>query len=264
MRLENMVALITGATRGLGVAMSQAFIAEGAQVVMTGRSEAEGRKAAEALGPSAHFMPCDLTDLDQIPKLVAAVDEKFGKIDVLVNNAADAYRAPILDLPIEEYERVSRLNLTAPLVLTQHVGRIMVRERAGGSIINITSTMGTACGPDATTYNVTKAGLAMLTRITAVDLGQYGIRANTIAPGTFPTELMLKGTAKPGVRESLVATSLLGRYGELEELAAVAVFFASRESSYVTGQSLGVDAGRLVLNPALRAPPPADWFDFRR
>lgn len=265
MRLENMVALVTGATRGLGLAIAEAFVAEGAEVVMTGRSVDEGQKGAGKIGAKAHFIECDLTRSDRIDKLVAEVDARFGKIDVLVNNAGDLHRASILDLPLEQYERIQQLNLTAPYLLTQLVGRIMVREQAGGSIINITSTGSAVCRPGGTTYHVTKAGLAMLTRVTALDLGQYGIRANAIAPGTFATELMLSSTSvTPGLADDLLSTTPLGRFGEVEELASVAVFFASRESSYVSGQSIFVDGGRLVLNPALKAPPKADWLNFKR
>ena len=265
MRLENMVALVTGGTRGLGFAIGRAFVDEGAEVVLTGRSVDQGQQCAAELGPNAHFFPSDLSQADALRDLVAKVDDRFGRIDILVNNAGDLHRASILDLPLEEYERIQKVNLTAPLLLTQLVGRIMVRERKGGSIINITSTGSAVCRPGGTTYHVTKAGLAMLTRITALDLGQYGIRANAIAPGTFATELMLSSTSiTPGLRDDLLATTPLGRLGEVDELAAVAVFFASRESSFVTGQSIFVDGGRLVINPALKAPAVADWVDFRR
>lgn len=265
MRLENMVALITGATRGLGFAIAESFVSEGAQVVMTGRSTEAGEAYADRLGPNAHFLRCDLDQVETLDNLVTEIDSRFGRIDILVNNAGDLHRASILDLPLDQYERIQRINLTAPYRLTQLVGRIMVRQRAGGSIINITSTGSAVCRPGGTTYHVTKAGLAMLTRITALDLGQYGIRANAIAPGTFATELMMSSTSTtPGLREDLLSTTPLGRLGEEEELAAVALFFASRESSYVTGQSIFVDGGRLVINPALKAPAKADWVDFRR
>jgi glucose 1-dehydrogenase len=265
MRLADMTAIVTGATRGLGLAIAKAFVAEGALVVMTGRSAAEGQRAAEALGPNASFVACDLENRAQLCALVDQADARFGRVDILVNNAGGLHRDNILDLPIEDYERVLALNLTAPLLLTQRVGRIMVRERKGGSIINVTSTGAAVCRPGGTPYHVSKAGLAMLTRITALDLGQYGIRANAIGPGTFATELMLSSTATtPGLRDALLETTPLGRFGELDELAAVAVFFASRDSSYVSGQSLYVDGGRLVLNPSLTAPHRADWLDFRR
>jgi len=264
-RLDHMVAIVTGATRGLGLAIAQCYAREGAMVVLTGRSQAEGEASAAAIGESAVFLPCDLTDLPSLEDFVAAVDARFGRIDILVNNAGDLFRANLLDLPLEEYERICRLNLTAPLLLTQLVGRIMVRERRGGSIINVTSTGSAVCRPGGTAYHVTKAGLAMLTRIAAVDLGQYGIRVNAIAPGTFATELMLSSTSKtPGLQDSLLATTPLGRFGDMEELAAVALFFASRESSYVTGQSLFVEGGRLALNPAVTAPARQDWVGFRR
>jgi|KBSSwiStaDraftv2_1062776.scaffolds.fasta_scaffold219169_2 glucose 1-dehydrogenase len=265
MRLEGMCAIVTGATRGIGLAIAQSFVSEGASVVLAGRSIEEGRKCADALGPNAQFVACDLTRKEEIEALAAEADALFGRIDVLVNDAGDLYRANVLDLPIEEYERIHKLNLTAPFLLTQLVGRIMVRERRGGSIINITSTGAAVCRPGGTTYHVTKAGLAMLTRSSALDLGQYGIRVNAIAPGAFETELMLSSTSTtPGLREQLISTTPLGRNGQVDELAAVATFLASRESSYVTGQQLFVDGGRMVLNPGLKVPELADWVDFRR
>lgn len=265
MRLENMVAIVTGATRGLGLAMSKAFIDEGASVVMTGRSVDEGNRCAKELGQKAHFIKCDVTRKEELEALVAETDKMFGKIDILVNNAGDLVRANILDLSLEDYEHIQRLNLTAPFLLTQLVGRIMVRERTGGSIINITSTGSVVCRPGGTTYHVTKAGLKMLSQVAALDLGQYGIRVNAIAPGTFGTELMMSSVSKtPGLMENLLSSIPLGRLGELEELAAVALFFASKESSYVSGQSLFVEGGRLALNPALSAPEKQEWLDFRR
>jgi glucose 1-dehydrogenase len=264
-RLDEMVAIVTGATRGLGVAIARTFAREGATVVLTGRSQAEGESAAADIGGQAQFISCDLTDRTSIEALVASVDARLGRVDILVNNAGDLHRANLLDLSLEDYDRIHRLNLVAPLLLTQLVGRIMVRERHGGSIINITSTGSAVCRPGGTTYHVTKAGLAMLTRVAALDLGQYGIRVNAIAPGTFATDLMLSSTAStPGLQQSLLATTPLGRFGEVDELADVALFFASRESSYVTGQSLFVEGGRLVLNPAVTAPQRADWVDFVR
>jgi Dehydrogenases with different specificities (related to short-chain alcohol dehydrogenases) len=264
-QLEGMTAIVTGATRGIGLAIATAFVGEGASVVLTGRSVEEGRKCAADLGAAAHFIACDLTRREQLEELVAKTDETFGRIDILVNNAGDLHRANVLDLPLEEYERIHKLNLTAPFLLTQLVGRIMVRQRSGGSIINITSVGSVLCRPGGTTYHVTKAGLAMLTRSSALDLGQYGIRVNAIAPGTFATELMLASTSTtPGLIDNLVATTPLGRLGELKELASVATFLAGRESSYVTGQSWFVDGGRTVLNPSLRAPASAEWLDFRR
>ena len=264
-RLESQTAIVTGATRGLGLAIARAFIAEGARVVMTGRSAEEGRRRAAELGPSARFEPCDLTNPDDIARLVATADSAFGRIDILVNNAGDLVRASVLELDLADYERIQRLNLTAPLMLIQQVGRIMVRERRGGSIVNVTSTGSQVCRPGGTAYHVSKAGLAMLTKSAALDLGQYGIRVNAVAPGTFATELMLSSSqTTPGLQDELRATTPLGRFGEEDELAAVALFLASRESSYVTGQSLLVDGGRLVLNPAVKAPTTAEWLDFRR
>jgi len=264
-RLDGMVAIVTGSTRGLGEAIARTFAREGARVVLTGRSQSEGEACAAAIGEAATFLQCDLTHISSIDELVATVDDRFGRIDILVNNAGDLVRANILDLTIEDYERIHRINLTAPFLLTQLVGRIMVRERRGGSIVNITSTGSAVCRPGGTAYHVTKAGLAMLTRSAALDLGQYGIRVNAIAPGTFATDLMLESTSQTqGLQESLLSTTPLGRFGELGELADVALFFASRESSYVTGQSLFVEGGRLVLNPAVAAPERAEWVDFRR
>lgn len=263
--LTDMVAIVTGATRGLGRAIADAFVTAGATVVLTGRSLDQGRLAAQELEGKAVFLHCDLTDMAAIEAMVAEVDARFGRVDILVNNAGDLHRANILDLPLADYERIMRLNLTAPLLLTQLVGRIMARERRGGSIVNITSTGASVCRPGGTTYHLSKAGLAMLTRVAALDLGQYGIRVNAIAPGTFATELMLGSTATtPGLQESLLATTPLRRFGEVEELAAVALFFASPDSSYVTGQSLLADGGRLVLNPAVTAPQRAEWAAFRR
>lgn len=247
-RLDGKVALVTGSTRGLGWSMAKALAERGAHVVVTGRSadDVESRVAQlRAEGRSASGRPGDLADLDDA---VAGIDEVVasnGRLDVLVNNAGINARGPFVSFDRADWERVLRVNLDAPFVMAQAAARHMA-SRHTGRIINVASIMGTVARPTVPAYVTSKGGLEAMTKALAVELAPLGITVNAIGPGYVATEMNAALVADPDFDRMVRSRTPMGRWGEPDEIAAAAVFLASDEASYVTGQKLIVDGGMTV------------------
>ena len=247
MRLKDKVALVTGAAQGIGFACAQAFASEGARIVLADVNGDKGRKAAESLG--AAFAPCDVSRKDQV---VAAVDmavENYGRLDILVANAGIVHAADFLDLAEEDFDRVLSVNLKGIFLAGQAAARQMVKQGGGGAIVNMSSVNAVMAIPNQVPYVVSKGGINQLTKVMALSLARHRIRVNGIGPGTILTELAR--TAVLGNAEAerrILSRTPLGRMGEPAEIASVAVFLASDDASYLTGQTLYPDGGRLALN----------------
>jgi NAD(P)-dependent dehydrogenase (short-subunit alcohol dehydrogenase family) len=247
MRLKDKVALVTGAAQGIGFACAQAFAAEGAHVVLADVSEDKGRKAAESLG--AIFERCDVSRKDQVVAAVAKAVSAFGRLDILVANAGIVHAADFLDLEEQDFDRVLAVNLKGIFLAGQAAARQMVKQGGGGSIVNMSSVNAVMAIPNQVPYVVSKGGINQLTKVMALSLAPHRIRVNGIGPGTILTELAK--TAVLGNKEAerkILSRTPLGRMGEPAEIAKVAVFLASDDSSYMTGQTLYPDGGRLALN----------------
>ncbi len=243
MLLQDQVAIVTGGGRGIGRAVSKRFASEGARIVIAQRDPVSGDHTCQEIrdaGGTAIFVPTDLGDREAILRLVAEAEKQFGGVDILVNNAAVlGENGHFFDLPWENWDRVLAVNLTGVFVCSQAVARIMAR-RGRGSIINISSSNAFVPQPRCAAYGAAKGGLETLSRSMAVDLAPYGIRVNVIAPG--PIQSRSPDDAPPRVSDA----TLLGRIGLVREVAEAVLFFASSESSFITGQSLCVDGGMLV------------------
>lgn len=243
MRLQNKVAVVTGGGRGIGRAIAKGFAQEGAKVVIAELDSASGEATCReilAADGMALFVETDVSSREDVGFLTEKTVEQFGSIDILVNNAGLlGANGPFLDVSQDVWDRVLRVNLTAVFICAQMVGRIMARS-GGGSIINISSVNGLVPQPYCCVYAAAKSAVESLTRSIAGDLAPYNIRANTIAPG--PIQSRAPDDAPP---QSTDAT-LLGRTGLPKEIAAAAIFLASDESSFITGERIGVDGGKLV------------------
>jgi glucose 1-dehydrogenase len=244
-RLHNRRILVTGAARGLGLAIAQRCVAEGAQVMLADVLP-EGEARAAELG--AAFVHCDVTNRDAIAAAIAATVARFGGLDGLVNNAGIAPKGDIFSETPDQFERVITTNLTAAFHATQLAVPHMIAA-GGGVIVNMSSVNALLTIPALLAYNVAKGGLNQLTRNTAVALAPHNIRVVGIGPGTILTELAKNAVmADAAARDQILSRTPLGRAGEPDEIAAIAAFLLSDEASYITGETLYADGGRLALN----------------
>jgi NAD(P)-dependent dehydrogenase (short-subunit alcohol dehydrogenase family) len=247
--LEGRRAIVTGAASGIGLAAARRFAAEGAAVLLVDIADGESEAARlRREGARAWFLRADLAD----PQAASAVRRHavgcMGGIDVLMNNAGVIRRADPLDLSLEDFEATLAVNLRAPFLLTQQVGRVMREAGQGGSIINMSSVNALLNIADSLAYSVSKGALNQLTRGFAIGLAPYAIRVNAIGPGTIETPMAVPTALSAETLAAVEARTPLGRLGQPDEIAAIAAFLASDESSYVTGQTIYADGGRLALN----------------
>ena len=247
MRLANKVAVITGATQGIGLACAQRLVDEGARVMMVD-VKPEGAGAAARLGEAARFFAADVSQKADVDAMLAATLAEFGQVDILINNAGVTHAADFLDLAEEDFDRVLRINLKSMFLCGQAVAREMVKRRSG-CIINMSSVNSELAIPNQVPYVVSKGGVNQLTKVMALNLAPHGIRVNGIGPGTILTELAKEAVmSSPEARHTILSRTPMGRCGEPEEVAAIAAFLASDDASYMTGQTMYVDGGRLALN----------------
>jgi glucose 1-dehydrogenase len=255
MRLENKVAIVTGAAQGIGLACATRLASDGARVVIADINEEEGEKAAAELTEAGHavsFVECNVGERLDIRNLVTGTVSRHDRIDILVNNAAVIDSAPILELEEEELDRVLKVNLKGPFLLSQAVARQMVKQveegGAPGSIINMSSVNAVFALPDHAAYSIAKGGLAQLTKALALALAPTGIRVNAIGPGSIMTPMLEKVATDKAIANRILSRTPMGRFGHPAEIAAIAAFLASDDASYVTGATIYADGGRLPLN----------------
>jgi NAD(P)-dependent dehydrogenase (short-subunit alcohol dehydrogenase family) len=254
-KLEGKVAIVTGGARGIGRAIATRFVAEGAKVVIADVDETGGAATAKALGGPdvCRFVYADVGEALDARNLVAETLSAFtGDVDVLVNNAGMVHGAEFLDLKEADFDRVLRVNLKGPFLVSQAVAKAMVAQvKAGkkpGAIVNMTSINATVAIPTQIPYCVSKGGLGQLTKVLAVSLAAHGIRVNAIGPGSIMTDMLASVNSDREAKRKLLARTPIGRIGLPEEIASVAAFLASDDAAYVTGETIYVDGGRLALN----------------
>jgi glucose 1-dehydrogenase len=248
MKLDQKVAIVTGASQGIGRACAERLVREGARVMLVD-VRAEGADAAAALGAHARFFQADVSVKAEVDAMLAATLAAFGRLDILVNNAGVTHAADFLDLAEDDFDRVLRINLKSMFLCSQAAAREMVRTKTNGCIINMSSVNAELTIANQVPYVISKGGVNQLTRVASISLAQYGIRVNAIGPGTILTELARQAVlASPEARHTILSRTPLGRCGEPEEIAAIAAFLASDDASYITGQTLYADGGRMALN----------------
>lgn len=258
------VVIVTGGARGIGLACSRQFYKDGYRVVIADIDETSGQSVREEItanGGEAVFVRVDVAEKLDIHNLVAVALEEFDRIDVLINNAALSVTRDFFDLKESDWEKVMRVNLTAPFLATQAVARQFVkqindgRELDGGanySIINISAVDAIMTNADQIPFAVSKGGLNQLTKVLALSLAEHGVRVNAIGPGSIMTDHTKQSLEVAGARKRVLDRTPLGRIGAPEEIAGIAAFLASEAASYVTGQCIYADGGRLVQDVRVR------------
>ena len=243
--LTGHVALVTGASSGIGRAIGMALASAGARIVLVARREPElavVRDEIEGAGGAASVITCDLADRSALDACAAAAPTAFGAPNILVNAAGINLREPMLEITPEHWDRTFAINLDAPFFLAQRLVPAMIARR-WGRIINIASLQSIRAMPDGGAYGTTKGGIAQLTRAQAQAWSGSGVNANAIAPGFFATALTAPVANDPAKWELHAKRTFIGRNGKLDDLTGTAVYLASRASDYVTGQIIFVDGG---------------------
>ena len=242
------VVVVTGAANGIGAACARLFAASGAKLALWDVDVAAGQALAAELGGDARPIRCDVSSRPEVEAAIAATLAAFGRIDVLINNAGIFRAADFLDITEADWNAVIGVNLKGAFLVGQAVAREMAKS-GGGAIVNMSSVNGVMAIPTIASYNASKGGINQLTRVMALSLADRGIRVNAVAPGTIATELAQKavlGSAE--ARERIMSRTPMRRLGEPGEIASVCAFLASDAASYMTGEIVVVDGGRLALN----------------
>lgn len=251
MKLKDKVAIITGAAQGIGLACAERLFAEGAKLFLVDIQEDKLTEASAKFGDRASTYVCDLSAINSADatKLVAEAVAKFGSVDILVANAGIMPVADFVDFPEDAFDKVQRVNVKSAFLIGQAVARQMIKQGHGGAIVNMASVNAHLAIPNSVAYAVSKGGIKQLTAVMAVDLIKYGIRVNAVGPGTILTDLVRNSVMSNDVgRRNVLARTPIGRAGEPSEVASVVAFLASDDASYIVGQTIYPDGGRMIVN----------------
>ena len=247
--LTDQVALVTGASRGIGKAMAVALAQAGCDVAVNARSVdslKEPAREIEKLGRKCFLAPGDVTDEVQVNSFVKAAHERFGRIDVLINNAGIWEGTYFVRISKSDWDKVLQVNLTGALLVAKAVGRIMLKQRSG-KIINMSSVSGFKASPQSVAYCVTKGGIIQMTRVMAIELGPAGVQVNCLAPGLVATDMTKEYTEDQEAMKEYLSRVPSRRYAQPEELAGVTVFLASKAADHITGQVIVIDGGESLV-----------------
>jgi NAD(P)-dependent dehydrogenase (short-subunit alcohol dehydrogenase family) len=256
MKHTGKVALVTGAAQGIGHACAARLCREGAKVVLLDLSR-EVADAAKRLGDDAMALECDLSKLtvEHATHLIDHIIQRFGRLDILVNNAGVIHLEPFLDFSVERFDWVMAVNVRAPVILGQAAAKAMISGRSGGAIVNLSSVTAEVAASKAAAYCASKGAMRQLTKVMALELIEHGIRVNAVGPGTIQTDMsqgIVRGNDELG--RTVLSRTPIGRFGDPDEIAKVVSFLASEDSSYVVGQTVYADGGRLILNYTVPVP----------
>lgn len=260
--MSDRVVIVTGGASGIGFACARRFLEDGYRVIIADFDEASGERAIQDLDKhegNVVFMSCDVSDKLQVHNLIAETLSRFGRIDVLVNNAGIALEGGSIDLSVRDFDRVLAVNLRGAFLVSKYVVEYMIEEIENRedrsrlterpySIINMSSINDEVAIPNYLAYVVSKGGLKQMTKAMALELAPYGIRVNAIGPGSVKTNMLSGVVGDKSSYDKILSRTPLGRVATADEVSGVASFLASEDASYITGQTIYVDGGRLALN----------------
>ncbi len=250
-RFDGKVAVVTGAARGIGLGCATRLAQDGARVALLDVEEGAGRRSAETLSTiqDCVFFACDVGSKAQVDATFDAVVARFGRIDILVNNAGITRRGDFLDLSEQDFDEVIRVNLKSVFLCGQQAARQMVKQGGGGAIVNMGSTSVNMTMPTISPYAASKGGIASLTKAMSLSLAPHDIRVNAVGPGTIVTDLTRKSLLSDiETRDRILSRTPIGRFGTVEDVAALVAFLASDDAGYITGEHIIIDGGRAGLN----------------
>lgn len=260
MSLSGKVAIVTGGAQGIGHAIVTRFLNDGAKVAIADSDKIKGKQTEQELSAlgDVRFIYADVGNRLDVHNLVASVVEQFGDIDILVNNAGIVHAEDFLDISEDDFDRVLRVNLKGSFLCGQAVARNMVEKiKNGGSvgaIVNMSSINGHFALADQVPYSISKGSVNQLTKVMALSLAPHGIRVNAVAPGSIMTDMLASVNNDPSARERILSRTPLGRIGSASEIASIVAFLASDEASYMTGEIIHADGGRMALNYTVPVP----------
>ena len=242
------IALVTGGAQGIGYACGEALAEDGARIVLADINEEGVKAAATTLGGDTVGLACDMGDPAQIATLFDRVESDIGKVSILVNNAGIAAPGDFLETTLEQFRRVIDVNLTGTFLAVQRAARTMVANKIEGAIVNMSSINALVAIPTIAAYCATKGGIMQLTKATALALAPHNIRVNAVGPGSIDTDMMAGVNASPEAMSMVLSRTPLKRVGSPREIGDVVAFLASPKASYITGETIYVDGGRIGMN----------------
>lgn len=242
------VALVTGSAQGIGLACAEAIAELGAQIVLSDINADGVVEAAEKMGNNTLAVTCDVSEPDQIEAMFERAEKDVGPVSILVNSAGIAMPGDFLETSLEDFQKVIDVNLVGTFCALQRAARTMVKEGLKGSIVNMSSINAQVAIPAIASYCASKGGVMQLTKSSALALAPHGIRVNAVGPGSIDTAMMAGVNANPEAMKTALSRTPLQRIGEPKEIGDVVAFLASDKASYITGETIYVDGGRLGLN----------------
>ncbi|MEM9438933.1 MAG: SDR family oxidoreductase [Pseudomonadota bacterium] len=242
------IALVTGAAQGIGYACAEAIAEDGAKLVLADINGDGVQAAAEKLGNETVAITCDMGDPDQILAMFDRIERELRPVSILVNNAGIAMPGPFLETPLENFQKVIDVNLTGVFVAIQRAAKTMVDQGIEGAIVNMSSINAVVSIPAIPAYCASKGGVMQLTKASALALAPHNIRVNAVGPGSIDTEMMAAVNANPDAMRMVMSRTPLQRVGTPREIGDVVAFLASSKASYITGETIYVDGGRIGMN----------------